>query len=42
MTVCKVLDGIAQTYHCRPSDLVAGGHASLSFDVAVRMKASAK
>jgi len=42
MTVCKVLDGIAQTYHCRPSELVSGDHAALSFDVAVRMKASAE
>ena len=42
MTTCKVLDALAQTYGCRPSELVSGGQAELSFDAVVRVKASAE
>ena len=42
MMLCKLLDAMAIDYVCRPSDLVSGGLAAVSFDVAVRQKARAE
>lgn len=42
MIVAKYLNTLAIDYGCRPSELVRGSHADLSFDVMVKMKAEAK
>ena len=42
MMVCKILDGMAVDYGCRPSDLVRGRLVDLAFDIAVKGKARAE